>query len=144
MKEMMLMIRTIVGIVGLGYLSVEDFRKKEITTWPLLFMGTLGALLSLLGGEWNSVQVIWRFVPGVGCLVMGWGSRESIGYGDGLVLFCLGCFLTLSQLLELCLIAVTLAGLAALFLLVVLRRGRKTVIPLIPFFLIGYGVTVCM
>ncbi|MCM1105417.1 MAG: hypothetical protein NC355_00600 [Blautia sp.] len=138
MEDMLQMGRTIVGLAGLGYLSVEDIRRKELATLPILVVGVAGLALSLLGGEWRELSVLIRFVPGLLCLLLACVSRESIGYGDGLVILCMGGYLSIAQLLQMCMTALTLAGLAALFLLLVRHRGRKTTLPLIPFLLAGY------
>ncbi|MCM1430904.1 MAG: prepilin peptidase [Muribaculaceae bacterium] len=138
MEEMLQMGKTIAGLAGLGYLSVEDIRRRELATPSILVVGAAGLALSLLGGEWRELSVLIRFVPGLLCLLLACVSRESIGYGDGLVILCMGAYLPLAQLLQMCMTALTLAGLAALFLLLVRHRGRKTTLPLIPFLLAGY------
>lgn len=135
------MIQTVgrlVGLVGLGYFSVEDIRRRELPTIPIFIAGAAGLVFSLLSGAWRDFSVLYRFLPGLLCLLLAFVSRESIGYGDGMVILCLGSYLTLAQLLELCMAALTLAGLVALVLLVGLHRGRKTSLPLVPFLLAGY------
>lgn len=141
MKEIFLTVRIVVLSVGLFLMGVEDIRKKEIGSLPLLIMGGVGILLSLLSGEWTNWTVVFRFVPGCVILLLAWITRESIGYGDGLAILCLGCFLSGVQIVNICMIAITFAGVAALFLLLVRRRSRKTQIPFIPFLIIGFAVT---
>ncbi len=129
-------------MAGLGCISIEDMRKREISTLSLLLLGGLGVFLSLLGGEWKDISVLCRFLPGLIFLGLGKISRESIGYGDGFVILCLGSYLTVTQLLGACMTAVTLAGVAALFLMILLHRGRRTQIPFVPFLFIGCGITI--
>lgn len=133
--------KSIILILCLGVLSVEDMRKKELSGLLIAVAGLAGCILSLAGGEWQDWRVLYRLIPGLVCLGLGWLTKESIGYGDGLVILCLGCFLDLEELLGVCLAAVTFAGAAALFLLVVLHKGKKTEMPFVPFLLLSYGVT---
>lgn len=132
--------RSVIVTLCLGYFSVEDIRKKEITGWPLVLIGLIGICLTAASGECQGWQPLLRLLPGAVCLGLGWLTGEGIGYGDGLMLLCLGCFLSLPRLLSVCFAAMTLAGAAAIFLLLVLRRGKKTRIPFVPFLLVGYGI----
>lgn len=97
--------------------------------------------MTISEGAYRDWHVVLRFVPGLVCLGLGWLTKEGIGYGDGLMLLCLGCFLSLQQLLSVCLSALTLAGIAAMLLLLVFHKGRKTEIPFVPFLLAGYGIS---
>lgn len=138
MREYVSILRAVIGTIGLGCLSVEDIRSRELATAPILAMGLLGAGVSLAGHAWQWPGVLLQFVPGLSALLIARISREGIGYGDGLVILCLGCYLPPPQLAELCMIAITFAGLVALVLLVGRRRGRKETLPFVPFLLAGY------
>jgi leader peptidase (prepilin peptidase)/N-methyltransferase len=135
--------REIVALVGLLILSAEDLWKKEIALLTAAVMAVGGALCSLLGGAWTDVSVLLQFIPGLLVLLFARVSGECIGYGDGWVLLSLGCFLDVEELVSLCMIALSCAGVVALFMLLVLRRGRQTRIPFVPFLLLGY-VAVCL
>ncbi|MCD7709456.1 MAG: prepilin peptidase [Clostridiales bacterium] len=143
-QEILCVVRLVAAAAGLAYLSVEDIRKKSIPIWPIIAMGAVGAVLSAIGGEWTSWTVALRFLPGALCLLLGLLSREAVGYGDGLVILCLGAYLSLAELMQLCLAAVTLAGVVALLLMLIMRKGRKTAMPLIPFLLAGYGLALLL
>jgi leader peptidase (prepilin peptidase)/N-methyltransferase len=94
-----------------------------------------------MGGEWTEVSFLLRFIPGLFVLLFAKVSDESIiGCGDGWVLLCLGCFAAVADLINLCMVSLTCAGIAALFMLLVLKRGRRAQIPFVPFLLIGYVV----
>lgn len=140
MNENLLFARSMVLLVGLTFSGVEDLRNREVHSLPVLLMGVVGALLSFLGGDWKDWTVVLRFCPGTFALLFAWVTGECIGYGDAWVLLGLGCFLSLAEIVNLCMVAVTLAGLVAAFLLLVKQRGRKTQIPFVPFLLLGYMV----
>lgn len=140
MQNKILMVRTIVLGIGLLGLGMEDLWKKEVHGLAVLLLGIAGAVLSFLGGDWVDWRVIVRFLPGALTLFLACFTGESIGYGDGWVLLCLGCFLPIVEILNLCMAAITVAGLFALFLLTVRKKGRKTPIPFVPFLSAGYVV----
>jgi leader peptidase (prepilin peptidase)/N-methyltransferase len=130
----------IAALAGLTVLSAEDIIRKEISLVPVGIMAAVGALCSVLAGEWTEIYVLLQFLPGLFVLIFAKMSREYIGYGDGWVLLSLGCFLSVDSLVALCMVSLTCAGIVALFMLIVMHRGRRTQIPFVPFLLIGYVV----
>lgn len=139
-REQLVMIRTLVLAVGLLGLGIEDLWKKQISSLPLLLLAVAGGGISLALGDWGDGTALWRLLPGCVMLLLAWLTRESIGYGDGFVVLCLGCFLDVWEILNICMAALTLSGLAALFLLLVKKKNRKTQMPFVPFLLVGYGM----
>ena len=67
--------------------------------------------------------------------ILAWSTRESIGYGDGLVILCMGCFYALGEMMAIVMIAITMAGIAALGLLIFGHKNRKSEFPFVPFLL---------
>jgi leader peptidase (prepilin peptidase)/N-methyltransferase len=128
----------IAAFAGLTVLSAEDLIRKEISLFPVGIMAAVGAICSVLAGEWTGFSVILQFLPGVLVLIFAKISREYIGYGDGWVLLSLGCFLSVDDIISLCMVSLTCAGLVAPFMLIVMHSGRRTQIPFVPFLLIGY------
>lgn len=133
--------KSVMIVVCLGYFSVEDILKRELNGLLLTLAGAAGIFFLICEGACQDWQVVLRFLPGLASLGLGWLTKEGIGYGDGLMLLCLGCFLSLPQLLNVCLTALTLAGLAAILLLLVFHKGRKEELPFVPFLLAGYGIS---
>lgn len=131
------MIQSAVLFAGLAVVAVEDIHRKEISSFSLFFMGIAGVLLSVFAGDWNKWYIILRFIPGILVLAVAWLTKETIGYGDGLVILCLGCFLTFDEIIDVCFAAVTLAGLVALILLLVMKKSKKMQLPFVPFLFAG-------
>lgn len=144
MQEKIMIVQTVILLMGLAVLAIEDLLFKEIGSIGPFIMGIGGALTSITAGEWNEWQVILRFIPGILVLFAAWLTHETIGYGDGLVILCLGCFLELQEMVSVCIMAVTLAGVVALFLLLIIRKNKKTEIPFIPFLFAGCTILNCM
>lgn len=139
-KEQLLVIRALVLLAGLTGLGIEDLWEKQIRSLPLLLLAAAGGGLSVAVGDWSDWTVVWRFLPGAVTLLLAWLTRENIGYGDGLVVLCLGCYLSVWEILDLCMAALMMSGFVALFLLLVKKKNRKTEIPFIPFLQAGYGL----
>lgn len=139
-REQLLIIRTLVLAVGLIGLGIEDLWKKQISSLPLLLMAVAGGGISLALGDWGDWTALWRLLPGGVMLLLAWLTRESIGYGDGFVVLCLGCFLDFWKIVDICMAALTLSGFVALFMLLVKKKNRKTQMPFVPFLLVGYGM----
>lgn len=138
--EIITTIKNTVGFAGLLYLGVEDIRRRELASLQILTMGAFGLALSFLCGAWKGPGMLLSYLPGIVFLLIAYVGRECIGYGDGLVILCLGAYLSLGQILELCMAALTLAGLVALGLMLVAHKGRKTTLPFVPFLLAGYVI----
>lgn len=136
--EITTIIKSTVGFAGLLYLSVEDIRRRELATLQILLVGVPGLALSFFSGGWKGPTALLSFLPGLVFLLIAHVGRECIGYGDGLVILCLGAYLSLGQLLGLCMAALTLAGIAAIVLMLAAHRGRHAVMPFVPFLLAGY------
>ena len=75
---------------------------------------------------------------GVVLLLIAWTGRECIGAGDGVMLVASGTFLGFWGNLRLLIAALFLAAVAALFLLVIKRKGRNYRMPFLPFLLVAY------
>ena len=137
MQENIRMIQSVILFAGLAVAAVEDIHRKEVSSFPLIIMGFAGILLSIAAGEWKEWYVVIHFLPGILVLATAWLTKETIGYGDGLVILCLGCFLTAGEILDVCMAAITLAGVVALVMLFVMRKSKKTPLPFIPFLFAG-------
>ena len=143
--------------------SAEKRRKKqnrmEIAEWVVLFFMVVLAGIDL---KTKQVPVLMVILLGVGCAIyrlwVGTGfwemaagaipgalllaiavcSGESIGIGDGLVLFVLGVFCGASQAVAMLGMALFLVAVLAGVLLIIRRAGRKTELPFLPCLAGGY------
>ena len=129
------MIRMCILTFGLAGLSWEDMRKQQLHGWAILLLGISGMTISLLGGCWKNPVWFLGLLPGIFMLILAWSTRESIGYGDGLVILGMGCFYALGEIMGIVMIAITIAGITALGLLVFGHKNRKSEFPFVPFLL---------
>ena len=133
------------GVLGLILLiqSVFDLRSKRLPLWITGVGAGVGIILLIFQGSYTPSHVT-ALIPGLLCLVIAKVSREAIGYGDGLLLVMMGFFLKVSVLLGICLWAITLSGIVALFLLATKKRKGKQEIPFVPFLFVGFILEVIL
>lgn len=126
------------GVI-LGIQSYWDIREQKIPTNISVIGGVLGFLLSV-HMERSCFNVCMALLPGVSLLAVGWISKESIGYGDGILICALGLFYSWEVLWRICFLAFLFSAGAALVLFVVLKKRGNDTIPFVPFLLLGWGV----
>ena len=110
-------------------LSWEDMKDQMLSFWLLLEL----LLTGLLEALWSGREMVW--FPGLFLLIVGKLSGERIGLGDGWLLLALGMWLPYQTLMEILFLGL-LAGAGYGFL-----SGKKE-IPLVPFFTVGFVLTV--
>ncbi|MBQ8518850.1 MAG: prepilin peptidase [Agathobacter sp.] len=119
-----------------------DFKWKEIPLWFSVLGGMIGIVICIVE-ERIILDVFFSCLPGVLSICFSWLTKETIGYGDGIVLLVMGIYLPLSQLISVGMLAFFIAGIVALLLLTVFRKKGNYRIPFIPFLGIAYGLE-CM
>ena len=83
-------------------------------------------------------SILWALVPGILAMIFSKLTNEVMGYGDGITLMVLGVFLPLERIVSIGMLAFVIAGVAALFLLVVFRKKGSYRIPFVPFLAVAY------
>lgn len=125
------------SLITLLWLALQDKKYLGISriglitaSGILLFAGCFGKVgwQSRLGGA----------AVGAVLLLLGFLSKEAIGYGDGMLVFICGIAYGFYETMALCFFAAAYAGCFSGILLMVRKAGRKTRIPFLPFLLLGY------
>lgn len=136
--------------------TYTDIRYRKIYGWSLVLYGILamgGRILGraavntgLMGTDAGLVlnaaaelasDLIIGLLPGLFCIAISWISRQSLGYGDSILIAVSGISLGLLTCLHLLLTALFFAGVIGLVLLVFFRKGRKYDMPFAPFLFLG-------
>ena len=115
----------------LGGFAIYDLKYKKVPVWAVLVFGAVVLGYRFYAGA-GIVELLFGLVPGILLLLTAFCTRESIGYGDGMVLCVLGLFLGIKNALAVLGMALFLAALPAGLLLVLKRAGRKTELPFLP------------
>lgn len=143
MHEVLEIVLKVVLLLGLFYIAWFDYRTKLIDVkWLLMFAvaGLVGILLqqdiALMG------QSCLGMLVGGTLLVLAWASGESVGFGDGCLFVVTGVFLGFLQNFVLLLGSLLLAGVFAIFCLVLKKKEKNDRIALAPFVLTAYVVFV--
>lgn len=130
----------IITVVFMVICTVVDVKKKEIPIAFIMLFGFLTAVYIGLFDKREIILILYSFIPGALLLALSLCTRESIGYGDGLVVLVLGmltgvetCFLVVG-------LGLLVSSLCALILLVLRKVNGRSRLPFIPFLTIGLGV----
>lgn len=138
-----MLIREVVLLIILGLMSVEDLRKRQIRRGWLLALGMIGGGIAFAGKEIESLTYFIRFVPGIACVFIAWLTREQLGFGDAFLFLAMGWYLAVTELVDLCLIVFSIAGVVALILLVVGKKSKTFELPLIPVVFVSRFFMLC-
>lgn len=124
-------------LLFLLFSSFLDIRKREISIPVTLLFGLAGVVYSVRTGRTMTDYLI---PLGIGILILGGSvlTRGQVGMGDGWMLLALGCMLRMESYIQMACIGMLLAAAYSGVLMLVFRKNRKTEIPLVPFFLLGY------
>lgn len=128
----------IIGIVYLVILSILDIRARKLPVW-LLALGTGMALAArIICGDIPAAVSAAGAAVGLFFLGVGRMTREAFGYGDGLLIFALGLYLGVWNLLGVLVLAFGLSAGVSILALVFRKFHRKAAMPFIPFLSVGY------
>ena len=130
---------TVILMAGLALHAVCDILTKKIPLVGTILLGAAGIAIRIISHEFYP-EVFLALVPGGICLLLAWLGREQVGYGDGALMLAIGCYLDWGSMLGLCMLALSLAGLYALILVVVLKKGKNYEIPFAPFLFVGFCI----
>ncbi len=125
-------------LLYLGIGSYLDMKNKEL---PVKFFVAFG-MAGILYNKIYHYQSIASMVLGVctGCifLIIGWITKEAIGYGDGLGVLVLGIMEGAKGILPVLFAAFCLSGVYGLWRMFVMKGTREDTIPFFPFLFIGF------
>lgn len=136
--------------VYLGCMGIFDYREKKIPVW-LLVPGVVIGIAGLVYRIWevvakcagqgsiflNLVFSMTGLFPGILLLLVAWSSKK-IGYGDGIVILCLGGILEYSKIAGILLWSFALMSVCSLVLLLLKKVNKESTLPFLPFLFLGY------
>ncbi len=130
-------------VVGpmLGILALIDIKKKKIPVRPVLFLGVVLLILRV----WEGVTVgefVCGLLPGTLLLLVAWVTKEKLGAGDGILVFCLGMGYGIEFMMTMTGAAFAVAAVASMILMVAKKANRRTELPFLPFLFCGWVIGV--
>lgn len=111
--------------------SVMDIRTRRLPVW-LLVLGSSLSAAAVLYQKSGYFDILRGVMPGLSLLAIAFATKKA-GYGDGIVLSCLGMVLGGEKVLLLFGLSSFLLALCSLVLLVFRKVGRNTGMPFLPF-----------
>ena len=81
------------ALLFLAWFSAEDIRDRRLSLTELSGSLLLGMLYLTLTGGLDDGKLPYRMLPGLFLLLLAYLTSEQVGYGDGLAVLILGCFL---------------------------------------------------
>ncbi|MCR4610625.1 MAG: prepilin peptidase [Lachnospiraceae bacterium] len=131
-----------VGLLGLlGVCGFEDIKIKRIRLVVVNLFAILGIVFHLVYERISWLDMLGGAAIGIVLLIIGYFSKEKIGYGDGLLFMATGIYLGFWNNLALLWMSTALAGIYGLIMLLFKKKKKSSEIPLIPFVLATYVVS---
>jgi len=100
--------------------------------------GIFGLDYGLITNELTWMQILISLVPGIIFLVISKVTKESMGYGDGIIVLVMGSYISIAKLVGSLILALILAAIWSIVLLVFFRKKKQEEFPFVPFVLLGY------
>lgn len=132
------MIQNTILLGTLAVAAYKDYKEQKVYVYGMILAGIVGILLHIFYQAPSLQDMLAGAAVGMTVLLIACVTRESIGLGDGIALSVSGIFLGFWQNLQLFLIALFLAGISALFLLIIKKKGRGYRIPFLPYMVLAY------
>lgn len=112
--------------------TISDLRTKTISVMRVVFFGIMGIVLQIFMHKQTIESIIGGVLIGGILLLYGKFTGEGIGYGDGLIFACLGCYIGLSENLCLLLFSLILASIVGSIYVIIRRESFQYRIPFVP------------
>ena len=138
MEEKVHLLEVVILFGMLGIYSLEDVRRRRISTKYLVFPAVLGVILCILGNGRSWQSILLGILVGGGVLLVAAAPRERIGVGDGLLLTVTGLYLGGAGNLQLLMNGLFLAAVFSLLSMILRRWKKNHEIPFVPFLFVGY------
>lgn len=140
MSEMLELIGKCCLLTGLFLCAWIDWKQRQVYLAVPGIISIWGLCLHILNQAQPVTELLAGAALGLLLLFAAWITNESIGIGDAVIFMMTGCYLGFWENLCLMVTAFSLAGVAALFLLVLKKKTRKERIPMVPYILVSYVV----
>lgn len=110
-----------------------DIKEKLLPINLFAIFGSFFCISNFLGNYRSLKEMLLGSCIGIVLLMLGWITKEAIGYGDGLGVLILGLMEGFSKTIQIVWLAFALSGIYGLWKLIVLRKEKTESIPFFPF-----------
>lgn len=121
----------------LAVCSYTDIRYRKIYGWIAGIYFLLALIGHLAKGSMSPLELALGLMPGSFCFLVSWGTRQSLGYGDSILIAICGVSLGFWPCLLVSITAFFWSGIWAMVLFCFRKADRKKEIPFAPFLFLG-------
>ena len=133
----------IIILLCLAYATYTDIKSHSISIKVSLSATILIIITLFFSDRPYLSSIIYGLIPGIVLFILSYLTRESIGYGDGVIVSIIGIGLGFSKVIFICIIAFIVTAIVAIFLIIKRKSGKST-LPFVPFILCGFILELCL
>ena len=130
----------VISFIFIIICTITDIRKKEIPISVIVLFGGISLFYIGIQGRRGWYDLIYSLIPGIFFLLLGYCTRQSVGYGDGLVLLIIGLCIGYRGCMAVVMTALLISAVCAAILLACCKVKGKSRMPFVPFLAVGLGV----
>ena len=131
-------IQEMILLLMLAVAAQEDVRTGKISILPPALGAALCVGFQIVAGEFRPGDAALGAGVGFMLLLIGYASRQAVGYGDGLLFAATGCCLGSTDNVVLLLCSLLMCSFYSMVMLVSRRKKRNDRIVFVPFVLGGF------
>lgn len=125
------------ALIFLAAAAYEDYKTEKISM-ILIMTGAVISIAAAVINKDNIMQILYGILTGNAILLIGYASREAVGYGDGLIFIITGIFLGWMNNIVLIAGSLLLAAVCSMILMALRIKKRTDRIAFVPFILGAY------
>lgn len=130
-------------LINLFVMALMDIKCGYVHVW-LVLLGSMAAIMSRMLCHQDMGVSLAGAVLGVCTLILCKLTKQSIGYGDGLVVLFLGISLGWQMALTVLMLSLFMISVAGLSMMAVGKVKKKTKWPMIPWILVSFVIEMTM
>ena len=125
-------------LLFLGIGSYLDMKSRELPIKFFVFFGVTGIFYNTVCHYQSIASMVFGACIGGMILIIGWITKEAIGYGDGLGILVLGIMEGAMGVLPILFVAFCLSGVYGMWKMYGLKSTRGDTFPFFPFLFMGF------
>ncbi len=127
----------IILILYMFICTISDIRTRTISIRTSAIFCMALIVFKLIGQAFSFTAMLLGAIPGICLILLGLITRQSIGYGDGIVTIVLGIAAGIERTMTSCLWAFVITAIVSCILLIMHHSKRET-LPFVPFLFGAY------
>ena len=105
------------------------------------FISTIFIIYEMVNGSITWSQIAYALLPGIALIVTSFITRQSVGYGDGLMMLAVGPIFGSSHMVFGVCLAFFISAIFSLVMMVFRKADNRTRFPFMPFLTVALGVS---